>query len=168
MYVPLVRGRTHKRQCLRHPRGEVSTMSPDLQGSTHGRKSADRRLAQTPASGSLRFRRTVSFWFRSARSILSCAMPFHHGVYSRGDLQFITASTYRRTNSLRDRRLPKAGVCASRGWRIHRFSMYVPLVRGRRHKRRCLRHPRGKVSTTSPDLQGSSHGQKSADRGYEL
>ena len=34
---------------------------------------------------------------RAVASILSCAMPFYHRVYRRGELQFITASTYRRT-----------------------------------------------------------------------
>ena len=29
--------------------------------------------------------------------MLSCAMPFYHRVYSPGELQFITTSTYRRT-----------------------------------------------------------------------
>ena len=31
------------------------------------------------------------------RSVLSFAMPFYHRVYTAGQLQFITASTYRRT-----------------------------------------------------------------------
>ena len=54
-------------------------------------------MAQTPALGSLRSRRDVLFRPRAAESILSSAMPIYNRVYSPGELQFITASTYRRT-----------------------------------------------------------------------
>ncbi len=55
------------------------------------------RLAQTPAVGSLRSRRDVLFRLRAVGSILLCAMPLYHRVYSPGELQFITTGTYRRT-----------------------------------------------------------------------
>ena len=42
-------------------------------------------------------RRDLFFRPRSVASILSCAMPFYHRVYTPGELQFITTSTYRRT-----------------------------------------------------------------------
>ena len=54
-----------------------------------------RRLAQTPAVWCLRSRRDVLFRPRAVASILSCAMPFYHRVYSPAELQFITTSTYR-------------------------------------------------------------------------
>ncbi len=57
-----------------------------------------RRLAQTPDVWSLRSPEgTFFFRPRSVASILSCAMPFYHRVYSPGELQFITTSSYRRT-----------------------------------------------------------------------
>ncbi len=59
---------------------------------------AARRLAQTPDVWCLRFRRNVFFRPRAVESILPCAMPFYHRVYSPGQLQFITTSTYRRTS----------------------------------------------------------------------
>ena len=52
-------------------------------------------MAQTPAVWSLRFRRNL-FTLPAGRSILP-AVPVYHQVYSPGELQFITASTYRRT-----------------------------------------------------------------------
>ena len=42
-------------------------------------------------------RRDVLFRTHIAESILSCAMPIYHRVYSPGELQFITTRTYRRT-----------------------------------------------------------------------
>ena len=48
-----------------------------------------RRLAQSPAVWSLRFRRNL-FTLKTGRSIL-LAVPVYHRVYSPGELQFITA-----------------------------------------------------------------------------
>ncbi len=69
--------------------------------STHhkltSRQTISRRLAQTPVFWCLRSRRQLLFRPRTVESILSCAMPFYPRVYSPGELQFITTSTYRRT-----------------------------------------------------------------------
>ncbi len=42
-------------------------------------------------------RRDGLFPPRTVASLLPCAMPFYHRVYSPGELQFITTTTYRRT-----------------------------------------------------------------------
>jgi len=52
---------------------------------------ADTRLLVSAIS-----RRDLFSRLRAIASILSCAMPFYHRVYGPGELQFITASTYRR------------------------------------------------------------------------
>ena len=55
-----------------------------------------RRLAQTPAVWSLRFRRNFLLWWGSGGGILLRAVPIYHRVYAPGELQFLTSSTYRR------------------------------------------------------------------------
>lgn len=54
-------------------------------------------LAQTPALGSLRFRRNFRSPSCSARRVLLPAMPISHRFYAPGELQFLTSGTYRRT-----------------------------------------------------------------------
>ena len=65
----------------------MSECKPD-----HPRAGADSRFLVSAIS-----RRDILFRPRAVESILFCAMPFYHRVYSPGELQFITTSTYRRT-----------------------------------------------------------------------
>ena len=51
-----------------------------------------RRLAQAHVIWSLRSQRDVLFRPRIVASILSCALPFYHRIYSSGQLQFVTNS----------------------------------------------------------------------------
>ena len=67
-------------------------------------------LAQTPEVGSLRFRRNFHFLSARVKSILCHSMPRYHRFYSPGTLQFITASTYRRTPIFRSERFRQCFV----------------------------------------------------------
>ncbi len=61
------------------------------------------RYVRTPAGADTRLlvsaisRGDVPYQLHAAESILSCVMPFYHRIYSPGELEFITTSTYRRT-----------------------------------------------------------------------